>query len=163
MSHPRSPPGTIPGRTIPAGDFYHSLGLPKRSAGYPRYAFHKIGPTLKELSTRRWTWLPHMAWSRWTPGPTECDRMGHPCNTGGATICSHHRRGHPLFTHRRGHPLFTRLRPAQAGPPFVHKAAAGATPISPPPPIVCGGPVDRGQPSSKSCDTADDSDCLRTP
>ena len=45
------------GRPIPAGDFYHSLGLPERSAGYPRSPSPTHDPTLKELSTtsRRWT------------------------------------------------------------------------------------------------------------
>ena len=33
-------------RTIPEGDFYHSLGLPQRSAGYPRFASPNIDPTL---------------------------------------------------------------------------------------------------------------------
>ena len=46
-----------PPRTIPEGDFYHSLGLPQRSAGYPRSASPTHDTTLKELSmeSRRWT------------------------------------------------------------------------------------------------------------
>ena len=48
---------STPGRTIPEGDFSHSLGLPQRSVGYPRSPFPTHAPTLKELSMefRRWT------------------------------------------------------------------------------------------------------------
>jgi len=55
VQHPPRTP--TPGCTIPEGDFYHRLGLPQRSAGYPRSPSPNIGPTLKELSTesRRWT------------------------------------------------------------------------------------------------------------
>ena len=35
---PTSNPENDSPRTIPVGDFYHRLGLPQRSAGYPRYA-----------------------------------------------------------------------------------------------------------------------------
>ena len=43
----RSPPTRMsPGRTIPAGDFYQSLGLPERSAGYPRLPSPTLGSTL---------------------------------------------------------------------------------------------------------------------
>jgi len=53
------------GRTIPEGDFYHSLGLPQRSAGYPRSPSPTYGSTLKELATesRRWTE------TTWATGP----------------------------------------------------------------------------------------------
>jgi hypothetical protein len=46
-----------PARPIPEGDFYHSLGLPQRSAGYPRSPSPTHDSTLKELATesRRWT------------------------------------------------------------------------------------------------------------
>jgi hypothetical protein len=39
-----------PGRTIPEGDFYHSLGLPQRSAGYPRSPSPTHDSTRKELA-----------------------------------------------------------------------------------------------------------------
>ena len=46
-----------PARTIPEGDFSHSLGLPQRSAGYPRSPSPTHDSTRKELATesRRWT------------------------------------------------------------------------------------------------------------
>ena len=42
----RPPTRTTPAGTIPAGDFYHSLGLPERSAGYPRLPSPSFGSTL---------------------------------------------------------------------------------------------------------------------
>jgi hypothetical protein len=39
-----------PNRPIPEGDFYHSLGLPKRSVGYPRSATPHGASFLKGMS-----------------------------------------------------------------------------------------------------------------
>ncbi len=60
MGHPHGPRRTVPGRAIPQGNFSHSLGLPQRSAGYPRSATpHGASlPKGNVYGDRRWT-HPH--------------------------------------------------------------------------------------------------------